>query len=471
MKRRFKMNSIIVHHRRYLMGAALIILMSIHLYAQDVTLPSRYKSNMAFTETLNLRMSVRSFQQNPIPMEKLAWMLWAMGMCQIDGKIPGKIAVKMNGFQFLYDPEEHVLRLTAEAVPRMRIYEAPVQIFLLPMESESEEIDQNLWIWRGMAGQAVYLGAPALGLGTVTIRGIGFPLGYPQSVAPLEPRSLPENGSFPDLDAVQALSLDTLLTQFSQIPQEAHSISEETVSRLLWSAYGFSFFQDTDRIHRTVPSARGKYPMTVYRVSSKGLFRYISETHTLDTLAASDLRPYLSEITGFAWIGEVSPLLLLMWDTEKLSSRNSALYEAGAMLLNVQLMSQAMNLPSVWSTPDSDSLQLNYPDYTFPETQVPLMFIGIKKEQRSSGLQDGIYQGETNKWPEMKVEVTIQNGRIHKITILDDRGTPAFTERMKAVLPQRIIETSSTEVDGVSGATLSSNNLKKAVQDALLKAR
>jgi len=464
------MNSIIIHRRRYIIGAALIILMSIPSFAQDVTLPSRYKSDMAFTEALNLRMSVRAFQQNPIPMGKLAWMLWAMGMCQIDGKIPGKIAVKMNGFEFLYEPEEHVLRFTAEAVPQLRIYEAPVQIFLLPSESESEESDQNLWIWRGMAGQAAYLGAPALGLGTVTIRGIGFPLGYPLTESPLEPRSLP-NGSFPDLDPVQALSLDTLLAQFSQIPQEAHTISEETVSRLLWSAYGFSFFQDADRIHRTVPSARGKYPMKVYRISSEGLFRYISETHTLDTLSTSDLQPFLSEITGISWIGEVSPLLLFMWDTEKLASRNSALYEAGAMLFNIQLMSQAMNLPLVWSTPASDSLQLNHPDFPIPETETPLMFIGIKSEQHASGLRDGIYPGETNKWPEMKVEVTIQNGRIYKITILDDRGTPAFTERMKAVLPQRIIETSSTEVDGVSGATLSSNNLKKAVQDALLKAR
>ena len=70
-----------------------------------------------------------------------------------------------------------------------------------------------------------------------------------------------------------------------------------------------------------------------------------------------------------------------------------------------------------------------------------------------------------------KVEVTIRQGRIQKIHFLDDRGTPAFTERMRAVLPQRMVQAGHADVDGVSGATLSSDNLKKAVNNALNKAR
>ncbi len=60
-----------------------------------------------------------------------------MSRCQIDGKIPGKILVKMNEKKYLYNPEKHLLQLSSESIPKLSMYEAPVQIYLLPLGSES----------------------------------------------------------------------------------------------------------------------------------------------------------------------------------------------------------------------------------------------------------------------------------------------------------------------------------------------
>jgi uncharacterized protein with FMN-binding domain len=476
MNRHSRKMSIILSLIRSLFRAAFFVLAWSRLFSQDVALPPKCKPEMAFTEAINHRMSVRAFQRNPVSMEKLSWILWAADRVRIDGKMEGKIVVAMNDSSFVYNPDEHVLHPASDSIPGLRMAEAPVHLYLLPMSSELEEQDNSLWIWRGMAGQAIYLGAPALGLGTVTVRGIGFPLGHPGTETVWMDRSLPPEAAYPDLTSLETFALDTLLEQLSRIPEETDMVSEEAVSRLLWSAYGFSFLQEQGgRIHRSVPSARGKYPMTIYPVSSKGLFRYVPETNTLETLLSSDIRMSMSEAVRIEWIREASQLFLLMWDEEKLASKNSAFYEAGAMLFNVRLMSRAMGHPVVWSSIELDSLGLSVPDYRFPESQKILMIIGIKSRRQPSEnrqtLRDGTYQGEIQEWPEMKVEVAVENGRIQKITILDDRGTPAFTERMRAVLPQRMIDANTAEVDGISGATLSSNHLKKAMKDALQKAR
>ena len=69
------------------------------------------------------------------------------------------------------------------------------------------------------------------------------------------------------------------------------------------------------------------------------------------------------------------------------------------------------------------------------------------------------------------MEVTVKGGAIDRIEIIDDFGTLEFSALTKAAIPSRIIEQGIVEVDGVSGATMSSASLKKAVAGALKKAR
>ena len=80
---------------------------------------------------------------------------------------------------------------------------------------------------------------------------------------------------------------------------------------------------------------------------------------------------------------------------------------------------------------------------------------------------DGIYEAGNS---QMDVEVKIQDGKIAEIKILEHKGGPEKYGEMLAPLIEQIIEGQTTEVDGISGATYSSQFLKEAVQEALKKA-
>ena len=82
-----------------------------------------------------------------------------------------------------------------------------------------------------------------------------------------------------------------------------------------------------------------------------------------------------------------------------------------------------------------------------------------------SNIPDGVYIGEYDvNVIYAKVEVTLENGEITNINILEhrnERGKPA-----EAVI-NKILEEQKIDVDAVSGATNSSTVIKKAVENAL----
>lgn len=83
-----------------------------------------------------------------------------------------------------------------------------------------------------------------------------------------------------------------------------------------------------------------------------------------------------------------------------------------------------------------------------------------------SNVTDGVYVGEYDvDFIYVKVEVTVQNGAITNIDILEHkngRGKPA------EIVVDRILAEQKTDVDAVSGATNSSTVIKKAVENALM---
>lgn len=84
---------------------------------------------------------------------------------------------------------------------------------------------------------------------------------------------------------------------------------------------------------------------------------------------------------------------------------------------------------------------------------------------------DGTYEGQgSGKNPGIKVSVTVKDGKISAITILSSNDDRRFFNEAESVIPKSIIDAQSTDVDTVSGATLSSNGIIMAVEDALLKA-
>lgn len=80
-------------------------------------------------------------------------------------------------------------------------------------------------------------------------------------------------------------------------------------------------------------------------------------------------------------------------------------------------------------------------------------------------LEDGVYQGEWSIPPVTAgVEVTMEDGRIAVVQLVrHDHGLGGGAES----LPQAVMESQSLELDAVSGATVSSKCILKAVETAL----
>jgi uncharacterized protein with FMN-binding domain len=79
-------------------------------------------------------------------------------------------------------------------------------------------------------------------------------------------------------------------------------------------------------------------------------------------------------------------------------------------------------------------------------------------------LADGTYEGEHSF---VSVSVTVTDSKISEIAIIRHGGGGQKYADMLKPLVERIIQKQSTDVDAVSGATVSSQNLKKAVEQAL----
>lgn len=110
------------------------------------------------------------------------------------------------------------------------------------------------------------------------------------------------------------------------------------------------------------------------------------------------------------------------------------------------------------SNPDS-------PQQTKPYNTTTTDFAGKK-------LVDGIYTGNSTGYrPGLVVQVTITQGAVTNITVVshNERDPRHYSTAMKQV-PTAIIQKQSLDVDGISGATKTSNGIKNAVNDALAKA-
>ncbi|MFC1644307.1 FMN-binding protein [Candidatus Omnitrophota bacterium] len=81
---------------------------------------------------------------------------------------------------------------------------------------------------------------------------------------------------------------------------------------------------------------------------------------------------------------------------------------------------------------------------------------------------DGVYEGEHSF---VKVQVTVKGGNVDDIKMLyHGGGGEKYAEMVKPLLAE-MVEKQSTNIDAITGATVSSDNLKKAVNNALEKAR
>jgi len=92
------------------------------------------------------------------------------------------------------------------------------------------------------------------------------------------------------------------------------------------------------------------------------------------------------------------------------------------------------------------------------------------KTAPAAGWRDGVYVGSNfTGVGKAKIQVTIKDGKIADVKTLSEFSSWVGCKAYGA-MQARIVAKQTPEVDAVTGATLSSNNIKNAVRDALRKA-
>ena len=93
-----------------------------------------------------------------------------------------------------------------------------------------------------------------------------------------------------------------------------------------------------------------------------------------------------------------------------------------------------------------------------------------KEPVNISRIPDGVYAGSASSWPnKAEVRVTVREGRMTDIALVRHRAS-WIGRKAETVIPMRIMEKQSTDVDAVTGATNSSRVIMHAVYDALEQA-
>ena len=131
-------------------------------------------------------------------------------------------------------------------------------------------------------------------------------------------------------------------------------LSLEEISQILWAAQGVT---DPPSGKRTAPSSGATYPITMYLSAHNidslepGLYRYRSECHQLQLVAAGDYRRRIHAIAlRQQWALEASAVIIFSGNSDKVArkyknhSRDSVLLEAGHISQNIYLQCTALDM-------------------------------------------------------------------------------------------------------------------------------
>ena len=89
-----------------------------------------------------------------------------------------------------------------------------------------------------------------------------------------------------------------------------------------------------------------------------------------------------------------------------------------------------------------------------------------------TGVKDGTYEATVDgQEGEMTVSVTIAGGKIDDVTVVSHHETESIAAPALEKVPAAIKEAGNIDVDGVTGATLTSGRIKDAVKACLEKSK
>lgn len=97
--------------------------------------------------------------------------------------------------------------------------------------------------------------------------------------------------------------------------------------------------------------------------------------------------------------------------------------------------------------------------------------LGLGAKVRAATYNDGTYEATVDALHgPLSVEVTVADGEISDVVVTEHSETEGLTDPAVTDLPTEIVESNSTDVVVVSGATVTSNAVKSAVDEALFAA-
>lgn len=89
----------------------------------------------------------------------------------------------------------------------------------------------------------------------------------------------------------------------------------------------------------------------------------------------------------------------------------------------------------------------------------------------TAAVTDGVYEGEAHgRNAPVKVSVTVKDGKIADVKVIDQKETKGISDAALKNIPKEIVESQSTKVDVVSGASLTSKAIIGATAASLAKA-
>ena len=99
-------------------------------------------------------------------------------------------------------------------------------------------------------------------------------------------------------------------------------------------------------------------------------------------------------------------------------------------------------------------------------------FTGCAKTPAAAAFKDGSYTGKAEGMKgDIEVSVEVAGGKIAKVNIMSQNETVGVADLALENVPAAIVEKQGTEVDTVAGATVSSEAIIAAVDEALAKAK
>ena len=156
----------------------------------------------------------------------------------------------------------------------------------------------------------------------------------------------------PEPDRKGKVTLEAALTARRSIRQYApQELTEREISQLCWAAAGIT---EPKRGFRTAPSAGALYPLEIYVVTAKGVFRYQPREHVLRGHLGGDRRKALRAAALGQRAVEAAPACFVIAAAEKQSAVKYGsrawrycLLEAGHVAQNIHLQATALSLGSV----------------------------------------------------------------------------------------------------------------------------